>query len=69
MFAGSEDHRFDVAPLEAESEKLAGLLADAELFTREPVKFRKATEAMAARQTALEQAEEDWLALAEKAEG
>jgi ATP-binding cassette subfamily F protein uup len=70
----TETHRLEklpaeIAKLEAEIAKLAGLLADAELFTREPVKFRKATEAMAARQTSLAQAEEEWLALAEKAEG
>ncbi|MFU8899727.1 MAG: ABC-F family ATP-binding cassette domain-containing protein [Roseinatronobacter sp.] len=70
----TETHRLEklpaeIARLEAEIAKLAGLLADAELFTREPVKFRKATEAMAARQSALAAAEEEWLALAEKAEG
>ncbi|TQM94284.1 ABC-F family ATP-binding cassette domain-containing protein [Roseinatronobacter monicus] len=70
----TETHRLEklpaeIARLEAEIAKLAGLLADAELFTREPVKFRKATEAMAARQTALELAEEEWLALEEKAAG
>ncbi len=70
----TETHRLEklpaeIAKLEAEIAKLAGLLADAELFTREPVKFRKATEAMAARQTALEAAEEEWLALEEKAGG
>lgn len=69
----TESHRLEklpaeIARLEAEIAKLAELLADTELFTREPVKFRKATEAMAARQTALEAAEEEWLALAEKAE-
>ena len=70
----TETHRLEklpaeIARLEAEITKLAGLLADADLFAREPVKFRKATEAMAARQSALEAAEEEWLALAEKAEG
>ena len=70
----TETHRLEklpaeIARLEAEIAKLAGLLTDAELFTREPVKFRKATEAMAARQTALELAEEEWLALEEKAAG
>ncbi|WP_227285474.1 ATP-binding cassette domain-containing protein [Boseongicola sp. H5] len=58
-----------IARLEAEIAKLESLLTDAELFTREPVKFRKATEALAARQTALAEAEEEWLLLAEKAEG
>jgi ATP-binding cassette subfamily F protein uup len=36
------------------------------MFTREPVKFRKATEAIAERQQALQAAEEEWLALAER---
>ena len=58
----------EIARLEAEIAKLEGLLSDAELFTREPVKFRKATEALTARQTALAAAEEDWLKLAERAE-
>jgi ATP-binding cassette subfamily F protein uup len=68
----TERHRLDELPgqierLTAEIGKLTALLADAELFAREPVKFRKATEALAERQTALAAAEEDWLALAEKA--
>jgi ATP-binding cassette subfamily F protein uup len=42
-------------------------MADPELFTREPVKFRKATEALTARQAALAVAEEEWMALEEKA--
>ena len=58
-----------IARLEAEIGKLAVLLEDAELFTRDPVKFRKASEAMADRQDALARAEEDWLLLVEKAEG
>ncbi len=33
------------------------------------MKFKKATEALVARQTALSEAEEEWLMLAEKAEG
>jgi len=56
-----------IARLEAEIAKLATLLADAELFSREPAKFRKASEAMADRQAALAQAESDWLELAERA--
>jgi ATP-binding cassette subfamily F protein uup len=58
----------EIARLEAEIAKLEDLLADADLFTREPVKFRKATEALTARQTSLAKAEEEWLSLAEKAE-
>ncbi len=69
----TERHRLDALPeeiarLEAEIAKLAGLLSDADLFTREPVKFRKATEALAQRQAALSAAEEEWLGLEEKAE-
>jgi ATP-binding cassette subfamily F protein uup len=52
--------------LEAEINKLTDFLSDAEMFTREPVKFRKATEAIAERQQALQAAEEEWLALAER---
>jgi ATP-binding cassette subfamily F protein uup len=58
-----------IARLETEIGKLAVLLEDAALFTRDPVKFRKASEAMAERQEALTRAEEDWLLLVEKAEG
>ena len=69
----TETHRLNTLPeeiarIEAEIAKLAELLADPELFTREPVKFRKATEAMAERQARLAAAEEEWLTLAEKAE-
>jgi ATP-binding cassette subfamily F protein uup len=70
----TEKHRLEALPgvisrLEAEIGKLGGLLSDPDLFAREPVKFRKATEALAERQAALEAAEEEWLVLAEKAEG
>jgi len=69
----TDKHRLEelpgvIARLEAEIGKLEGLLADADLFTREPVKFKKATEARSARQAALAQAEEEWLTLAEKGE-
>ena len=69
----TDKHRLEelpevIARLEAEIAKLEGLLADADLFTREPVKFKKATEALTARQEALTLAEEEWLTLAEKAE-
>ncbi|MEL7079901.1 MAG: ATP-binding cassette domain-containing protein [Pseudomonadota bacterium] len=69
----TEKHRLDALPaeierLEAEKDKLQQLLADPELFTREPVKFRKASEALAERQAKLDAAEEEWLTLAEKAE-
>jgi len=55
-----------IARLEAELAKLADLLSDADLYTRDPVKFRKATEMAAERQAALEAAEEEWLILAER---
>jgi ATP-binding cassette subfamily F protein uup len=69
----TEKHRFDALPgiidrLTAEISKLDDLLADPDLYSREPVKFRKATEALTERQNALATAEDEWLALAEKAE-
>ena len=69
----TEAHRLEELPgqierLEAEIAKLEELLADPELYSREPVKFRRATEALAARQKSLSEAEEEWLTLAGKAE-
>ncbi|TFL19662.1 ABC-F family ATP-binding cassette domain-containing protein [Jannaschia formosa] len=69
----TERHRLEALPAElerisAEIAKLEKLLADPALFTREPVKFRKATEALTERQARLAAAEEEWLELAEKAE-
>lgn len=69
----TEKHRLEALPaemerLEAEISKLEQLMADPDLFTREPVKFKKATEALTARQTALQEAENEWLRLEEKAE-
>ncbi|WP_259966659.1 ABC-F family ATP-binding cassette domain-containing protein [Leisingera caerulea] len=69
-----EKHRLDALPgeierLEAEIGKLQELMADPELFTREPVKFKKATEALVERQEKLAAAEEEWLELEEKAGG
>ena len=68
----TERHRLEglpgkIARLEAEIAKLVELLADAELFTRDPVKFARASEALVARQRALAAAESDWLALEERA--
>lgn len=68
----TERKRFDdlpalIARLEAEIAKLSDFLAQPDLFTAEPVKFRKASEGLAERQAALAAAEEDWLALAERA--
>ncbi len=70
----SEKHRLDKLPaeitrLEAEIAKLEDLMSDPELFTREPVKFQKATDALVERQEKLSAAEEEWLMLEEKAEG
>ena len=70
----TEQHRFEALPdeiarLEAEIAKLTDLLADPALFSTAPVKFQKATEALTERQSKLAAAEEDWLTLAEKAEG
>jgi ABC transport system ATP-binding/permease protein len=56
-----------IARIEAEIAKLTEFLAMPELFTRDPLKFRKATEALADRQAALHVAEADWLQLADRA--
>ncbi|MEO3414059.1 ATP-binding cassette domain-containing protein [Roseovarius sp. CAU 1744] len=69
----TEKHRLEELPglmerWQAEIAKLEELMADPELFTREPVKFKKASEALAERQRKLLEAEEEWLELAEKAE-
>jgi ATP-binding cassette subfamily F protein uup len=55
-----------IGKLEAEIVKLTELLAAPELFTKEPVKFRKASEMLAQRQSELAATEEDWLKLAER---
>ncbi|WP_372840328.1 ABC-F family ATP-binding cassette domain-containing protein [Phaeovulum sp.] len=70
----TERHRLEALPaliakLEAEIGKLAGLLSDPNLFSSAPEKFRKASEALAERQAALSAAEEEWLALEERAGG
>ncbi|WP_254437176.1 ABC-F family ATP-binding cassette domain-containing protein [Ruegeria arenilitoris] len=70
----SEKHRLEklpaeIARLEAEIGKLEDLMSDPELFTREPVKFQRATEALVERQEKLAAAEDEWLMLEEKAEG
>ncbi|MEM9636994.1 MAG: ATP-binding cassette domain-containing protein [Pseudomonadota bacterium] len=69
----TEKHRLDALPaeierLEAEIAKLETLLSDPALFQDQPVKFKKATEALAERQMKLAAAEEEWLLLEEKAE-
>ena len=68
----TEKHRLEALPAEmdrlsAEIEKLEELLADPALFTANPTKFAKATEALVARQTSLSAAEDEWLKLEEKA--
>ncbi len=69
----TEKHRLEALPkeiarLEAEIAKLEELMSDPELFTREPVKFQKATDALVARHEKLQEAEEEWLLLEEKAD-
>lgn len=69
----TEKHRLESLPAEmdrltAEIGKLEELMSDPDLFTTAPVKFQKASEALAARQTALAEAEDLWLELSEKAE-
>ena len=68
----TEAHRLKKLPsvierLEAEIAKLEEFLSAPDLYTSEPVKFQKATEALVERQTALAEAEEEWLTLEEKA--
>ncbi len=70
----TEKHRLEALPeeiakIEAEIGKLELLLADPQLFTREPMKFKKATQALVERQEKLSSAEEEWMALEEKAGG
>ena len=69
----TEKHRLEALPdemarLEAEIGKLVELLGDPALFTENPVKFQKATDALVARQAKLDSAEEEWLMLEEKAQ-
>lgn len=68
----TEKHRLEklpaeIARLEAEISKLEGLLSDPDLFNANPVKFQKATDALVARQSLLQAAEDEWLELEEKA--
>ena len=69
----TESHRLEQLPdeiekLGAEIGKLEEYLSNPALFSEEPLKFKKASEALDERQTALSAAEEEWLILAEKAE-
>ncbi len=68
----SEKHRLEELPavierLEAEIAKLEDFLGAPDLFTKEPAKFAKASEALVERHTALSNAEEEWITLEEKA--
>jgi ATP-binding cassette subfamily F protein uup len=68
----TERKRYETLPaliekLEAEIGRVSDLLSDPDMFTKEPVKFRKAGEALSERQAQLAAAEEEWLALAERA--
>ncbi|MDA8585778.1 ATP-binding cassette domain-containing protein [Rhodobacteraceae bacterium] len=68
----TEKHRLEALPreierLEAEIAKLAALMSDPELYSREPAKFQKATDALAERQAKLTAAEEEWMKLEDKA--
>jgi len=69
----TEKHRLEALPdeiarLEAEIAKLTELLSDPNLFAENPMKFQKATDALVERQARLENVEEEWLILEEKAE-
>ncbi len=68
----TERKRFEDLPalmerLQAEIDKLTEFLSQPDLFEKEPAKFRKASDGLSERQAALAAAEEDWLALAERA--
>jgi ABC transport system ATP-binding/permease protein len=69
----TERHRLDALPgiiekLEAEIGRLSDFLSDPDLFQTSPDKFRRASEGLAERQAVLAAAEEEWLALEEKAD-
>lgn len=69
----TEKHRLEELPgvmdrLNAEIAKLEEFLMDPDLFTEQPLKFQKATDALVERHAALSDAEEEWMMLEEKAE-
>jgi len=69
----TEKHRLQALPgvidrLGADIAKLEEFLAQPDLYSKEPLKFKKGTEALVERQQALADAEEEWLVLMEKAE-
>jgi ATP-binding cassette subfamily F protein uup len=49
--------------LQAETARLGRLLADPDLYSRNPIRFSEVTQALAAAQEALSAAEEQWLTL------
>ena len=59
----------DIREFGEEIAKLEDLLGDPELFTVQPIKFQKATDALVERHERLQSAEEEWLELEEKAAG
>lgn len=66
-----EKHRLEELPavmerLEAEIAKLVEFMSDPDMFTDHPLKFQKATDALIERQSVLDAAEEEWVALEEK---
>ena len=68
----SQEHRLKELPavmerLQAEITKLEVYMSDPDLFSQEPVKFQKATDALVERHNALSDAEEEWLLLEEMA--
>ena len=67
----TERHRLEKLPaeiekLEAEIAKLEEYLSAPDLYQQAPLKFQKASAALFERQTALQSAEDEWLALEEK---
>lgn len=60
-----EDLPGEIDRLNAEIAKLEELLADADLFTQNPAKFQKATDALVERHAKLSEAEDEWLDLEE----
>ena len=66
-----DQHRLDVLPaeierIEAEIAKLEELLAEADLYTANPIKFQKASGMLVERQNQLLDSEEEWLQLEER---
>ena len=69
----TEKHRLEELPniierLETEIAKIETYLSAPDLYSKEPLKFQKATEALVDRQNALSAAEEEWFLLEEKAD-